>query len=84
MARLRERRKIVFGLTGGLILFIYGISLTFQHSNFGRTYAAYGGIFVIMSMIWGWMIDKKRPDRFEIIGGVIVLIGTLIIFYSPR
>jgi len=57
---------------------------TLQPSNFGSVYAAYGGIFVVMTIIWGLIIDKKRPDRFEIIGGFIVLIGDFIIFYAPR
>jgi small multidrug resistance family-3 protein len=81
---LRENRKKILGLIGGLILFVYGIIPTFQPSNFGRVYAAYGGIFVIMAIIWGLIIDKKIPDKYEIIGGFIVLIGALIIFYSPR
>ncbi len=81
---LRERKKIIVGLIGGIILFMYGIVPTFQPSNFGRVYAAYGGIFVVMSIIWGIIVDKKRPDRYEIIGGTIVLIGALIIFYYPR
>src|SRR6476469_10486107 len=81
---LRQKRKILFGLTGGLVLFAYGIVPTFQPSNFGRIYAAYGGIFVVMAIIWGLIIDKKIPDRYEIIGGFIVLLGALIIFYSPR
>lgn len=81
---LRERKKLTLGLVGGVILFIYGIIPTLQPSNFGRVYAAYGGIFVVMAIIWGFIIDKKRPDRYEIIGGVVVLIGALIIFYAPR
>ena len=81
---LRERKRISFGLIGGLILFVYGIIPTLQPSNFGRVYAAYGGIFVVMAIIWGLLIDKKRPDRYEIIGGTIVLIGAAIIFYAPR
>ncbi|MER5174933.1 MAG: YnfA family protein [Candidatus Nitrosocosmicus sp.] len=81
---LREKRKTVFGLIGGLILFVYGIIPTFQPSNFGRVYAAYGGIFVAMAIIWGLLIDKKRPDKYEIIGGIIVLLGASIIFYFPR
>jgi small multidrug resistance family-3 protein len=81
---LRERKKISIGLIGGIILFIYGIIPTLQPSNFGRVYAAYGGIFVVMAIIWGLIIDKKRPDRFEIVGGFIVLIGAFIIFYTPR
>ena len=81
---LREKRKILFGLTGGLVLFVYGIIPTLQPSNFGRIYAAYGGIFVVMAIIWGLIIDKKRPDKYEIIGGIIVLLGTSIMFYFPR
>lgn len=81
---LRERKKITYGLVGGIILLAYGIIPTIQPSNFGRVYAAYGGIFVVMAIIWGLIIDKKKPDRFEIIGGIIVLAGTSIIFYYPR
>ncbi|CAN5691479.1 hypothetical protein BH23THE1_BH23THE1_23390 [soil metagenome] len=56
---LRERKRVSFGLIGGVILFIYGIIPTLQPSNFGRVYAAYGGIFVVMAIIWGLLIDKK-------------------------
>ena len=81
---LREKRKMTFGLLGGFILFLYGSVPTFQPSNFGRVYAAYGGIFVVMSIIWGFLVDKKRPDKYEIIGGIVVLFGASIIFYAPR
>jgi small multidrug resistance family-3 protein len=81
---LREKKTIIVAIIGGVILFIYGIIPTLQPSNFGRVYAAYGGIFVVMAVVWGLMIDKKKPDRYEIIGGIIVLIGASIIFYAPR
>jgi len=81
---LRARKNITYGLTGGIFLFVYGVIPTLQPSNFGRVYAAYGGIFVVMAIVWGVLIDKKRPDRFEIIGGIIVLLGASIIFYYPR
>lgn len=81
---IREKKKNVYGLLGGFILFIYGMIPTLQPSNFGRVYAAYGGIFVIMTIIWGLIIDKKKPDKYEIIGGIIVLVGALVIFYFPR
>ena len=67
-----------------IVLFMYGVIPTFQNAHFHRTYAAYGGIFVVMAIIWGLLIDKKRPDRYEVIGGTIVLIGASIIFYPPR
>jgi small multidrug resistance family-3 protein len=81
---LRERRGILFGIIGGLILFIYGVIPTFQPANFGRVYAAYGGIFIISSILWGMFIDRKKPDRYEVIGSVIAVMGAVIIFYSPR
>jgi small multidrug resistance family-3 protein len=81
---LRENKGSVFGLLGGLTLTIYGIIPTFQPANFGRVYAAYGGIFIVSSLIWGALIDKKNPDKYEIIGALIALGGVLIMFYIPR
>lgn len=66
---LRENKGYVFGLLGGLILAIYGIIPTFQPAHFGRVYAAYGGIFIVSSLIWGALIDKKKPDKYEISRG---------------
>ena len=57
---------------------------TFQPSHFGKTYAAYGGIFIISSIIWGIIVDKKKPDKFEIIGSVNAVCGAVMIFYTPR
>jgi small multidrug resistance family-3 protein len=81
---LRDHKGKVFGLVGALFLFSYGIIMTLQPTNFGKVYATYGGFFVVSSIIWGYWIDKKKPDRFEIIGSVVVLIGVIIIFYFPR
>lgn len=81
---IRDHKGKFFGLIGALILFSYGIIPTFQPANFGRVYAAYGGIFIISSIMWGYWIDKKKPDKFEIIGSIIVLVGVVIMFYFPR
>ena len=81
---IRKKKKLILGLVGGLILFIYGIIPTLQPANFGRVYAAYGGIFIVLSIIWGLFVDKKKPDRYEIIGSLIVLSGAAIIYYAPR
>ncbi|MCA2003486.1 MAG: YnfA family protein [Candidatus Nitrosotenuis sp.] len=81
---LREHKGKIFGFVGGAILFAYGIVPTLQPAEFGRVYATYGGIFVIMSVIWGYWIDKKKPDRYEIAGSIVVLIGVAIMFYYPR
>ena len=81
---LREGKSIWIALIGGVILVLYGIVATFQPANFGRVYAAYGGIFIVMAVFWGWMVDRKTPDRFELIGAFIALLGTAIIMYWPR
>jgi small multidrug resistance family-3 protein len=81
---IRQKKKIIFGIVGGIILFTYGIIPTLQPSNFGRVYAAYGGFFIISSILWGMMVDKKRPDKFEIIGSMVAVLGAVIIFHGPR
>ncbi|MGH9975653.1 MAG: YnfA family protein [Nitrososphaeraceae archaeon] len=81
---LRERKGVLFGILGGIVLFIYGVIPTFQPAQFGRVYAAYGGIFIISSILWGMLVDRKKPDRYEVIGSVIAVMGAMIIFYSPR
>lgn len=81
---LREEKSMVYALLGGIILFLYGIIPTFQPDHFGRVYAAYGGVFVVLSIIWGWKVDQITPDRFDIIGGLFALVGVMIIMYFPR
>lgn len=83
---LREGRSAWYGLIGGIVLVLYGVIPTLQPAayNFGRVYAAYGGVFVILSLVWGWLIDRKTPDLFDLIGALICLIGVSVIMYWPR
>ena len=83
---LRDNRAAWFGALGGLILFLYGILPTLQpkDASFGRVYAAYGGVFVALSLLRGWRIDGVRPDRYDLIGATVALIGVGIIMYAPR
>jgi small multidrug resistance family-3 protein len=81
---LRESKGIWLAIAGAIILFLFGVILTLQPANFGRVYAAYGGVFIALSILWGWKIDKIAPDRFDLIGGAITLIGVGIIMYAPR
>lgn len=81
---LRENLSWILGLIGGIVLFLYGIVPTFQRSYFHRTYAAYGGIFIVMAIFWGWIVGGNTPDVFDIIGAAIALAGVTIIFYMPR
>jgi small multidrug resistance family-3 protein len=81
---LREGRSIWFAFAGGMILVLYGIVPTLQPAHFGRVYAAYGGLFIVLSILWGWQIDKVQPDTFDLIGALIALIGVSVIMYWPR
>ena len=81
---LREKKSLWFAVFGAVVLILYGIIPTFQPAHFGRVYAAYGGIFIVMAMLWGWQIDRIPPDRFDLIGAFIALIGVCIIMYWPR
>lgn len=82
---LREGKPAYFGLLGGISLALYGVVATFQaFPTFGRVYAAYGGVFVILSVIWGWGVDKKMPDTYDWIGALICLIGVSVILWAPR
>jgi small multidrug resistance family-3 protein len=65
---LREEKPWYWGMIGGISLFLYGIIATFPtFPSFGRVYAAYGGVFIILSVLWVWGIDKKTPDLYDLI-----------------
>jgi drug/metabolite transporter superfamily protein YnfA len=70
---------------GSIILMAYGVIPTLQtFPSFGRVYAAYGGVFVILAVLWGWLIDKKTPDLYDWIGAAVCLIGVSIMLWAPR
>jgi small multidrug resistance family-3 protein len=82
---VREHRGLLFMGAGVIALGIYGFVATLQpDANFGRILAAYGGVFVVGSLAWGMIVDKFRPDRWDIIGAVVCLIGVAVIMYGPR
>lgn len=74
----------IVGLVGAMVLILYGIIPTYQSAHFGRVYAAYGGWFVVLSILWGWIVDRVAPDRYDLIGGFICLLGVAVIMYWPR
>lgn len=80
---LREGRGILLGVMGGLVLIAYGVIPTWQtEAAFGRVYAAYGGVFIVLSILWGWKIDGWQPDRYDLLGAGIALIGVAIIMWG--
>jgi small multidrug resistance family-3 protein len=80
---LREGRAVWLGVIGGVVLFTYGVIPTLQHeAAFGRVYAAYGGIFVVLSLLWAHFVDGWQPDRFDLIGAALALIGVAVIMWG--
>jgi small multidrug resistance family-3 protein len=80
----RDGRPWPVGVVGAVVLFLYGIIPTYQPAHFGRVYAAYGGVFVLLSVLWGWVVDRVAPDRYDLLGAVLCLLGVAVIMYVPR
>ena len=81
---LKESKPIWYGVSGAVILALYGIIATLQTAGFGRVYATYGGVFIIMALVWAWKVDNFKPDKYDIIGALIALFGACVIIYMPR
>ena len=83
---LREGRSAWFAALGVAALVLYGVVPTLQPkgADFGRVYAAYGGVFIVLSILWGWRVDRIVPDRPDVVGGAIALAGAAIVMYWPR
>ncbi len=81
---VKQGKPIGYAITGAIILALYGYVMTFQPSSFGKAYAVYGGVFIVMALIWAWKVDHFKPDKFDIIGAVVILVGVAIILFVPR
>lgn len=82
---VREGRGVLLLILGLVSLGAYGFVATFQpDGHFGRVLAAYGGVFVAGSLLWGVILDGFRPDRFDLAGAALCLAGVAVIMYVPR
>jgi small multidrug resistance family-3 protein len=82
---LRQDKSILWLIPGIFCLLIFALLLTRSELAFaGRSYAAYGGIYIFLSLCWLWILEDVRPDQWDIIGGCFCLIGAAIILYGPR
>jgi small multidrug resistance family-3 protein len=80
----RNQRPLWLAAAAAAILVLYGIVNTFQSANFGRSYAAYGGVFICMALLWGWQIDGNKPDVYDLTGAGLCLVGMSVIMFAPR
>jgi small multidrug resistance family-3 protein len=82
---IKDHRGILFALAGSVALVGYGAIAALQpDSHFGRVLAAYGGVFIVGSLLWGVVFDGFRPDRYDITGALVCLVGVAVIMYAPR
>jgi small multidrug resistance family-3 protein len=82
---VRENKGLLWVGGGVIALGLYGFVATLQpDANFGRILAAYGGVFVAGSLLWGMIADGFKPDRYDVMGAVICLAGVAVIMYAPR
>jgi small multidrug resistance family-3 protein len=82
---VREHRGWLWAGAGVLVLGLYGFVAAFQSDpNFGRVLAAYGGVFVVGSLLWGVLLDGFRPDRWDVLGALVCLAGVGVILFGPR
>jgi small multidrug resistance family-3 protein len=81
---LREGSPLWTGLSGLAVLGLYGVVVTWQPLPFGRAYAAYGGVFVVLSILWALALDGFRPDRWDLAGAAVILSGVVVMVFGPR
>lgn len=81
----RQGVSALWLVPGVVALMGFAWLLTRIDSDFaGRAYAAYGGIYIAASLIWLWAFEGTRPDRWDVAGGAVCVLGALLILYGPR
>lgn len=84
-AWLRLGRSVWWVVPGVASLCLFAWLLTLVPTDAaGRAYAAYGGVYIAASLVWLWLVEGARPDRWDIIGASVCLIGAAIILLAPR
>lgn len=82
---LRLDRSIGWLVPGGLSLLLFAVLLTRSPADAaGRSFATYGGVYIVASLGWMWLVEGQRPDRFDLLGGLICLAGAAVILWAPR
>ncbi|WP_315831074.1 YnfA family protein [Bradyrhizobium prioriisuperbiae] len=82
---LRLGKPIAWLLPGLLALILFAYLLTLVPTDAaGRAYATYGGIYIVASLVWLWLVESTAPDRWDIAGASLCLIGAAVILWGPR
>ncbi len=82
---MREHKPLLWALIGAVVLALYGVVAALQPIiEFGRVYAAYGGVFIVLALAWGVFVDGFKPDRYDLLGALICIAGVAVMVAPSR
>ena len=82
---MRDHKPLAWALVGAGVLSLYGVVAALQPiTEFGRIYAAYGGVFIVLALAWGVLVDEFRPDRYDLLGALICVVGVMVMVVPSR
>lgn len=82
---MRDHKPLAWALVGAGVLALYGVIAALQPiTEFGRVYAAYGGVFIVLALAWGVLVDEFRPDRYDLLGALICVVGVMVMVVPSR
>jgi len=81
---LKQDKSILLLIPAALSLALFAWLLTLHPTATGRIYAAYGGVYIFVALLWLWIVDGVKPTMWDIVGGLVALIGMAIIMFAPK
>ena len=81
---LKQERSILLLIPAALCLALFAWLLSLHPEASGRVYAAYGGVYIFVAILWLWLVDGIKPTHWDILGASVALIGMSIIMFAPR
>ncbi|MFM2642580.1 YnfA family protein [Vibrio chagasii] len=81
---LREDKSVWLLIPAALSLAAFAWLLTLHPTATGRVYAAYGGVYISVALVWLWLVDSEKPTTWDFVGGSVALLGMAIIMFAPR
>ena len=81
---LKQDKNILLLIPAALSLALFAWLLTLHPTATGRIYAAYGGVYIFVALLWLWIVDGVKPTMWDIVGGLVALIGMAIIMFAPK
>lgn len=80
----REDKSVWLLIPAALSLAAFAWLLTLHPTATGRVYAAYGGVYISVALVWLWLVDGEKPTTWDLVGGSVALLGMAIIMFAPR